>query len=521
MSNIVPSEKDLVWVVCQGGVFVGFDPDAHHLNHNTNHVAFEPLTTPRVAIDSDGVRYPIAEDLQPRLAVGWEPSDDYQTWVIKLRQGVKSPAGNELTSEDVKWVWDRVYALRSVGMWRTKRIGGVQSAEDVEPLDRYTLRFKLVGPNPEFAQYLSMQTNNVVDSVEARKHVTEEDPWATKWLQTHAPGFGAFALDEVEPTAVRFRARDDFWAGRPGLNTFSQVAATSREDALRMIEQGEANAMLCLYTDEFKRFADRAGFTLQRVRANHSMLMFDYKEPPFDRQDVRQAVCYALPYREIMSTVYEGYGQLNKSPFCNVSKYYTEEFWHYDTNPARARELLKAAGYGDGFATELYVKDTVESTRFGEVVARALKGVGIEVAVKDMPDRLPEGQTMPMWFKDECGHALCEAMYDMGHDFDPPVGLYGSLDVRNKRWTDMMRTIRRSPSKDQPTLYRELQRDILEFAPAAQIAELQTGWVFRGEIDPWVTNPLNLGVNTTVWSGHRPLYKIPVTPESVIAETKR
>jgi ABC-type transport system substrate-binding protein len=265
---------------------------------------------------------------------------------------------------------------------------------------------------------------------------------------------------------------------------------------------------------------NRPEFTVLRVKANHSTLQFDYHQPPFDNQDVRHAVCYALPYAEIIESVYDGFARQSKGAYSNVSKYYSEEFWRFDPDPAKARELLRQAGYPDGFATELYVKDTVESRRFGDIVQKALRQVGIEAELKSLADRMSADTRMPMWFKEECGHALCEAMYDLGHDYDPPVGLYGALDVRNKRWTDQMRVIRRSPSSEQPGLYRELQRDIVEFAPCAPIAEIQTGWVFRGAIDPWAIDPLCLGVNTTVWSGHRPLYNIPATPPEVLAASQ-
>src|SRR5262249_7977027 len=152
---------------------------------------------------------------QPRLAIRWEAVDDFRTWTIHLRQGVKSHAGNELTADDVKWSWDRTYALRGLGVWRSRWMAGLDSSQDVQPLDRYSLRFSLSGPNPEFPQYLSFATNNIVDSVEAKKHASADDPWTTEWLGEHAAGFGPFDLTREGEDAVRFEARKDFWDGRP------------------------------------------------------------------------------------------------------------------------------------------------------------------------------------------------------------------------------------------------------------------------------------------------------------------
>src|SRR5262245_66232248 len=45
---------------------------------------------------------------QPELAESWEVSKDAQTWTFKLRQGVKFHDGQELTSADVKFTFDRL-----------------------------------------------------------------------------------------------------------------------------------------------------------------------------------------------------------------------------------------------------------------------------------------------------------------------------------------------------------------------------------------------------------------------------
>ena len=42
--------------------------------------------------------------VKPHLAESWKISPDGKTWVFKLREGIKSPYGNELTADDVEWV---------------------------------------------------------------------------------------------------------------------------------------------------------------------------------------------------------------------------------------------------------------------------------------------------------------------------------------------------------------------------------------------------------------------------------
>jgi ABC-type transport system substrate-binding protein len=507
-----PSPTNLVWPVARHQIDVTWDPDVAHAGreqrpapYHTLHLVYEPLTTPRIAEDAEGVRYPISEEVQPRLAVAWEPADGYRTWTVHLRRGVRSHFGNELCADDVVWAWQRVYALRGVGLWRSRRMAGVESAADVEALDRSTVRFRTTGPNPEFPQYLIFATNNVVDSSEARRHADANDPWAVEWLSDNIAGFGAFTLEAQTSSELRFSARDDYWAGRPGLETVTMVGVACRNDAMRLLEQGEANFLPGLYPEEYARFANRPGYRLVRVRANHATLEFNWLAPPFDDQRVRQAICYALPYQRIREQVYHGYARPSLSPIPSVSKYSTGEFWRYETDLATARRLLRESGYPDGFETQLYIQPSCESLRFGEIVREALKELGITVEVR-LQTSLPFGTKVPMWFREECGHALYDPMYDLGHDYDPPPGMWGGKNIVHPMWTEKMAAIRNAPSAEQPERYRAIQREILEFAPCAHIAEVETGWVVREPVDDWALGPLFLGAQTTVWSAHRQIF---------------
>ncbi len=503
-----PSAKHLVWPVALNQVNVNWDADAPFgggpigwAPAYSMHLVYEPLTTVAIGTDADGVRYPIAADTQPRLAIDWEPSPDRREWTIRLQQGVFSHAGNELTADDVKWSWDRAFALRGLGLWRSRRVAGVLSSNDVQPVDRYHVRFRTAGPNPEFPQFLIFPTNMVIDSVEARKHTSETDPWAAGWLAKQVAGYGAFDLAGQRNDTVEYRARGAYWAGMPGINAVTHVGVERREQALSLLLHGDANIALNLYPEELARFAGRPEFTVMRSRATHSGLDLNFREPPFDDQRVRQAVANALPYDRIFRDVYQGHARPCRSPLSPTARYYDETAWNFGTDAARARDLLAQAGYADGFATGLWVGTSRESLRFGEVVREALKEVGILVEVH-VGRHTGEGEP-PMRFREECGHALTEAMYDLAHDYYPPVGLQSTVSDQDRVWADQLRAIRAADAADQPRLYHDIQRDLNAFCAIIPLAELQMSWVIRGEIDPWALSPACLGVMTNVWGAHR------------------
>ena len=88
------------------------------------------------------------ELVAPQLAESWETSDDGLVWTFHLRQGVRSTAGNEFTSADVVWAFERAFAIPGTGAFINSFIGGLPDASGVEAVDTYTVTFTLPAPQP-------------------------------------------------------------------------------------------------------------------------------------------------------------------------------------------------------------------------------------------------------------------------------------------------------------------------------------------------------------------------------------
>lgn len=90
------ASTDVAWPVGDWGVRVGWDadPPPPRAQYHTIHVPYEPLTTPRIRLDDEGIRYPDAVDLQPRLVVGGAPAGAGHP----MGSAVGSDAAHRLTS---------------------------------------------------------------------------------------------------------------------------------------------------------------------------------------------------------------------------------------------------------------------------------------------------------------------------------------------------------------------------------------------------------------------------------------
>jgi peptide/nickel transport system substrate-binding protein len=497
----------LYWPVAKQGFYASWDPDQQHISkpflpYHTVHLPYEPLATPKIQEDDHGIRYPVATDMQKRLAVSWEHNDEYTKWQITLRGRIISHAGNLLTTEDVLWSWQRTYALKGVGAWREKYLAGLTNVSDIEIIDNHTIEFNLNGPNPQFVAYLGFATNNIVDSTEAKKHISDDDPWATKWLDDNPIGFGQFIMDHRTNSEMNFTSNQDHFLGKPGIETIIQVGVDSRIDAINKAHKGEFNFLLGLYPEELISFEQSKDFNTYTVRANHSTLEFNWQEAPFDDINVRQAINYITPYEQIIQHVYAGHARKSLSPICSTSEFHRSDLMQYSTDIEKARSLMQASNYPDGFETELYIKPSQESLRFAELMRNALTEIGIKIEVK-IDIGLPFGKKVPMWFREECGHAMYEPYYDLAHDYDPPLGMWGGKNIVDGTFTKPLRAIRSTDASKQQEAYEKIQADILDFAPCVHVAEIDTGWAMHKDVHEWARNPTFLGVSTTVWSAHR------------------
>ena len=112
--------------------------------------------------------------------------------MFKLREGVKSNWGNELTAEDVKWTWDRAFALGALGAFYTA-VSGLNPPDDVKIEDKYTVSFNLDSPNPLLLKIQTNLSTPIYDSKKCKEVGGSDDPWARKFLENNSAGFGPYA----------------------------------------------------------------------------------------------------------------------------------------------------------------------------------------------------------------------------------------------------------------------------------------------------------------------------------------
>jgi peptide/nickel transport system substrate-binding protein len=326
------------------------------------------------------------EITEPRMAEGWEVTNGGRTYTFSLRKGWPSHAGNEFTAADVKWTFERSFALRGITSFYNA-LATIERPEDVRVIDRYTVRIDLAEPGPDLLLTMSTFWRAMVDSELAKSHATSGDPWAKRWLKNHEAGFGPFKLEDLSP------GRHVVWAAHkehpfpPRLDqiTFRQLPQSS--DRLATLTSGEAQVAQFLSPTDMQRVQDSDGLRLWNFQGYviaQSPMNPNY--PPLDDVRVRQALSYATPYRQILENVYRGFAGPAAGPLSDHAAGFDPYLHPYTHDPERARELLREAGHGNGFTTTL-AYNTADP--LGAPVSAQLRSAFMKVGVTLEVEALP------------------------------------------------------------------------------------------------------------------------------------
>lgn len=327
--------------------------------------------------------------IEPRLAESWDLAPDGKSIVFNLRKGVMSHAGNELTADDVKYTWDRKFALKGIGGFFTGVLN-LAGPDSVKVLDKYKVQFTATDPTTIFLSIMPQGYQGILDSAEFKKHSGPDDPWSTKWFANNTSSFGPYKLDQISPNReVQFSRHEGYYRDKPAMDKviFRQVPASANRVALLL--SGDVDVVPDLLPRELQDLKQRSGSGVKVVSWVGNQLtsvVMNTTKAPFDKVEVRRAMNYATPYKDILQSVYFGLAQQMKSPYASIYPMATQELWNYETDLDKAKSLLKDAGYPDGFESEIAINTAFpELEQVGVLLQTNLSKIGVKMQINKMP----------------------------------------------------------------------------------------------------------------------------------------
>ncbi|MDD2476994.1 MAG: ABC transporter substrate-binding protein [Dysgonamonadaceae bacterium] len=337
--------------------------------------------------NENGTWMPDFENIEGLLAEKWWRSDDGKTVFFKLREGVKSNFGNELTAEDVKWDLDRAWDLKGVGWFHVYTTPRLENNDGVKVVDKYTVSITTKEPSFIMDTIFTHIINGIVDSTEAKKHATTDDPWATKWLASNAATFGPYMIEEWSPgKQIVLVENPNYYRGPLKVKKIIYREIPNSANRLAMLKSGAVDVFEWPLPEEVVSIKGAKNINIESCQGNMSIRI----EPSFTHEllknlKVRQVLAYAFPYQEVMDTVFRGTAQSMDSAHAKMYPYYVPSYkYKYDLD--KAKSLLVEAGYPEGFSVPITIdSNRTDHERIAMLYKTSLAKIGVDLQIEKLP----------------------------------------------------------------------------------------------------------------------------------------
>ena len=286
-------------------------------------------------------------DFEGRLAERWKVENP-TTWIFYLNKNYKFNDGSPVTADDV------VHSImtRVIKDPQSKQKASVAGPiVNAEAIDKYTVKLttgKPAAPLLAFVCDRLIVTSKAIYDKHGRDAADRQ----------HMMGGGPYRLKELIPGQRLVIAK------RPDHPEAKKNPRAPDEVVYRVMRETEQR-VTALLNDEIQigqfipphlrhRVEKAPNLRVTSVDSIEIMFLAMQPKPPFDKREVRQAVCHAINRDQIIKTLLEGFASRLDGPIGPGQYGYDPNLkpkMNYD--PEKAKKLLVQAGYPNGVDVEL------------------------------------------------------------------------------------------------------------------------------------------------------------------------
>jgi ABC-type transport system substrate-binding protein len=301
------------------------------------------------------------------------PSPDQTEFIFKLKPGVKvqpqsdNPSkGEELTSTDVKETFiRRGTALTAPDKRFPLRISGTRDPDAnalraaLQAPDPYTFSFKMSSPFVPAFREMSNVTWAIVPAKVIERYGTA---FQQGGLSTKGYGSGPFMVTEFRGSEriILSRHPEYFLAPQPWVDEIRYIIISEPQSLLAAFDSGQhdVNGALMNKAQAEDRQKKTEKFFVGKVPTRFYPVVHFKIRPPFDDIRVREAFDLALDREEMITLIWDGEGYYNGPVQWLMARFSLPQdelraAMPYD--PEKARQLLAAAGYENGFEVKMKI----------------------------------------------------------------------------------------------------------------------------------------------------------------------
>lgn len=438
------------------------------------------------------------------LAENWEISPDGKQYTFHLNKVSRFASGKPVTAEDVRFSLMR---LKNVKGNPSFLAGGIAS---VEAPAADTVVISLSEPDASFLAKLATAPFSVVDKeqVVAQGGTDAEDADKTdraqNWLDTHSAGSGPFVLTEYVPNdRVVLQKNEKYWGSKPaGADTIVLKVIKDSNTQMVMLQKGDIDLAMNLSADQIGQIKGDPQIKIVQGKTLDIFFLLMNNDPkiggPVANKLVQQAIRYALDYEGILKLAGENSIQCaSVVPVGLLGALDSSRAPKRDLE--KARELLRQAGYPDGFKATCDVIanlsiDGISLLTLAEKVQADLREVGIDVELTPSElsvalERYRSGkEQMGVWeWTPDYPDSNAQLAFLPGE----VVGLRAGWKAEmNPALTELGKRARtETDDAARAELFRQIQEKLLEEGPWAVMVQAGVTVAARSEISGVTLNP--------------------------------
>jgi len=338
--------------------------------------------------DDDGTWRGLSTSFVGDVAESFELNDDGTQITFHLREGIKFSNGDPIDAHAVKFTYDRLFGQQGVTAFLTS-MAAVTGPDSVHVIDDTTVAFDIDTPNTLLLGNMAQFGHSILNPNVVEPHMTEDDPWAHEWLRNNTGGTesGPYVIESWDRGNEIVLARNPNYWGTVENDRVILKIIPDPSSRLAQLRAGAIDVAVDIPTKDLAALERDPNVNVRTFTTRSvGYLGMNAEIPPFDNVDVRRAISYVVPYQTILDNVLNGYGVQLTSPIPEGTPYHTDDFFVYEENPERARELLAQAGYPNGFETNFTIPAGNAEAREAAVwIQASLRDVGVDVTIDEMP----------------------------------------------------------------------------------------------------------------------------------------
>ncbi len=315
-------------------------------------------------VDSEG-------QANPELAESIESSPDAKVWTVKLRKGIEFHNGKTMDADDVIASIDHHRGEDS----KSAAKGVLEPITEMKADGKENVVFTLKEGNADFPFILSDYHVPVMPSKDGKvANVTD------------GVGTGPYKMVSFEPgVKAQLTRNPNYWKeGRAHFDSIEMLAIKDVVARTNALTSGEIHAMdRCdLKTVHLLKRNKNVKIT-QVTGFQHYTIPMITTTAPYDNNDVRLALKFAIDREALVKTVLRGFGQIaNDHPISPANRYFNKALAQRTYDPDKAKFHMKKAGV-DSLSLNLSASDAAFA---GAVDAAVLykehaKKAGIDIKI--------------------------------------------------------------------------------------------------------------------------------------------